>query len=185
MHWLGWWAHLAAVLDEHRWVSWPTLAVMGVAVVTDLRSRRIPNWLVFPYWLAGIVVQGVLHGWHGIGQSLAGAGLAILIFGALFLLGGMGAGDVKLCAAAGAWIGPAQTMFALIFTGLAGGAMVLIWAVLGGFVQDLFRGTGDLLAGWGRGRLRDPEATIANPGRRKMPYAPAIAVGTLFSFFVR
>ncbi len=169
----------------HSFGWWPTLIVLCVATITDLHSRRIPNWLVFPYWLAGIIVQGVLFGWHGIGQSLAGAGLAIGIFGGLFLLGGMGAGDVKLCAAVGAWIGPAQMVFALIFTALAGGVIVMIWAAMGGFLLDLFKGTGDLMAGWKSGTLRDPEATIENPRRRKMPYAPAIAIGTIFSFFVR
>jgi prepilin peptidase CpaA len=169
----------------HSFGWWPSLVVLSVATITDLYNRRIPNWLVFPYWLAGIVVQGVLFGWHGIGQSLAGAGLAIGIFGLFFLLGGMGAGDVKLLAAAGAWIGPRQMVFALIFTALVGGVIVVIWAVVGGFLPDLFKDTGDLMAGWKRGTLRDPEATIQNPRRRKMPYAPAIAVGTLFSFFVR
>jgi prepilin peptidase CpaA len=169
----------------HSFGWWPTLIVLCVATITDLHSRRIPNWLVFPYWLAGIVVQGVFSGWHGIGQSLAGAGIAIGIFGGLFLLGGMGAGDVKLCAAVGAWIGPVQMVFALIFTALAGGVIVVIWAAMGGFLLDLFKGTGDLMAGWKNGTLRDPEATIENPRRRKMPYAPAIAIGTIFSFFVR
>jgi prepilin peptidase CpaA len=169
----------------HSFGWWPTLIVLCTATITDLHSRRIPNWLVFPYWLAGIVVQGVFFGWHGIGQSLAGAGLSIGIFGGLFLLGGMGAGDVKLCAAVGAWIGPAQMIFALIFTALAGGVIVMIWAAMGGFLLDLFKGTGDLMAGWKSGTLRDPEATIENPTRRKMPYAPAIAIGTLLSFFVR
>lgn len=169
----------------HSFAWWPTLIVLTVATITDLRSRRIPNWLVFPFWLAGMVVQGVLFGWHGIGHSLAGAGLAILIFGVFFLLGGMGAGDIKLCAAVGAWIGPAQLLIALVLTGLAGGLMVVIWAVLGGFLLDLLKGTGDLMAVWKRDTLHDPEATIENPGRRKIPYAPAIAVGTLISFFAR
>ena len=169
----------------HSFGWWTSLVVLSVATITDLYNRRIPNWLVFPYWLAGIVVQGVLFGWHGIGQSLAGAGLAIGVFGLLFLLGGMGAGDVKLLAAAGAWIGPKQMVFALIFTALVGGVIVVVWAALGGFLLDLFKGTGDLMAGWRRGTLRDPEVTIENPRRRKIPYAPAIAVGTLFSFFVR
>jgi prepilin peptidase CpaA len=169
----------------HSFGWWPTLVVVSVATITDLYSRRIPNWLVFPFWLAGIVARGVYFGWHGVWQSLAGAGVAIGIFGVFFLLGGMGAGDVKLCAAVGAWIGPAQTLFALIFTALAGGVIVVVWAALGGFLLDLFKGTGDLMAGWKSGTIRDPDATIENPKRRKIPYAPAIAVGTLFSFFVR
>src|ERR1035438_6806297 len=72
---------------------WPTLIVLAVAMFTDLRTRRIPNWLVFPFLLAGIMVSPWRHewggnsqsksigwhglgqfGWHGLGQSLAGLG---------------------------------------------------------------------------------------------------------------
>ena len=35
---------------------WPAVVVLGVATFTDLRSRRIPNWLVLPFLLAGIAV---------------------------------------------------------------------------------------------------------------------------------
>jgi prepilin peptidase CpaA len=93
-------------------------------------------------------------------------------------MGGMGAGDVKLCAAIGAWIGPSQLMISLIFTALVGGVMALLWALFGGFLKELFLHTGDLAFGSkDRG-----EVTLKNPLRRKMPYAPAIAVGTLISF---
>ena len=87
-------------------IYWPTVAVLAVATFTDMRSRRIPNWLVLPFLPAGIAVSVWLHGWQGLGQSLAGFGLGAGIFGLLFCLGGMGMGDVKLCAAIGAWIGP-------------------------------------------------------------------------------
>jgi prepilin peptidase CpaA len=98
----------------------------------------------------------------------------------------MGAGDVKLCAAIGAWIGPHQLFIALIITGMAGGIMVLCWAALGGFLKDLFTGTSDLLFGWRHRGLRcDPELDLHNPLKRKMAYAPAIAIGTLISFFAR
>jgi prepilin peptidase CpaA len=170
----------------HSFAWWPTLAVLAVATFTDLRSRRIPNWLVLPFLVAGVVASGWFGGWHGIGQSFAGLGLSILIYGILFWMGGMGAGDVKLCAAIGAWIGPQQMFWALFFTSLAGGVLVLCWAVLGGFMKELFTGTGDLLFGWRRrGMRREPEDALANPLRRKMPYAPAIAIGTLISFFAR
>jgi prepilin peptidase CpaA len=179
--------------------------VLAVATVTDLRSRRVPNWLVLPFLLAGIVVspwrsdwssigQGfwlrtdwasIRQGfWHGFGQSLAGLALGFLIFGALFWMGGMGAGDVKLCAAIGAWIGPMQLLFALLVTGMAGGVMVLCWAVFGGFLKELFTDASDLLFGWKeRGMRANPEMTLANPLKRKVPYVPAIAIGTLISFF--
>lgn len=165
----------------HSFAWWPTLVVVVVATVTDLRSRRIPNWLVLPFLGAGILVSGWLHGWHGLGQSLAGAGLGLVLFGIFFWLGGMGAGDVKLAAAIGAWVGPQQLLIALVLTGLAGGAIVLVWAVAGGFLNELFRDTGSLL--FSRGQ--HGEMVLSNPLRRKMPYAPAIAIGALLSFFAR
>jgi prepilin peptidase CpaA len=155
--------------------------VLGVAVFTDLRSRRIPNWLVLPFLPLGIAVSAWLHGWHGAVQSLEGAAVGVLTFGIFFFMGGMGAGDVKLCAAIGAWIGPGQLFIALVLTGLAGGVMVIAWAAYAGFLKDLFTGTGDLVF---NGAKR-AEVTLSNPLRRKMPYAPAIAIGTLFSFFAR
>lgn len=170
----------------HSFAWWPTLILLVLVSITDLRSRRIPNWLVLPFLGAGLVVSALLHGWRGIGQSLAGVGLAIVICGAFYWLGGLGAGDLKLCAAIGAWIGPHQLFIAQIATGIVGGIWVLVWAVYAGFVADLIKSTGDLVFGWvKRGTLRDPEMRLDNPLRRKMPYAPAIAIGTVLSFFAR
>ena len=168
----------------HSIAWWPTLFVLAVATFTDLRSRRIPNWLVLPFMLAGIGVSGWLHGWSGIGQSLAGLGLGALLLGVLCWLGGMGMGDLKLCAAIGAWIGPMQLLFALVITSMAGGIMALCWAAAGGFLGELFQGAGDLVFGFTKRGLRPhPELVLSNPSSRKMPYAPAIAVGTIVSFF--
>ena len=168
----------------HSIALWPTLIVVAVATFTDLRSRRIPNWLVLPFLLAGIVVSATLHGWSGVGQSLAGVALGGLVFGVLCWLGGMGMGDLKLCAAIGAWVGPAQLLTALVITGIAGGVMAIGWAAGGGFLGELFHGTGDLLLGFGKRGLRPhPDLVLNNPLTRKMPYAPAIAIGTIVSFF--
>lgn len=168
----------------HSIAWWPTFAVLVVAVYTDLRSRRIPNWLVFPFLLSGIAVSGWQHGWSGIGHSFEGIGLGALLFGVLYVMGGMGMGDVKLCAAIGAWIGPGQLFTALVLTGLAGGVMAIAWAIRGKFLGELFKGTGDVLFAGGR-RGKDPESklVLSNPLTRKLPYAPAIAIGTLVSFF--
>lgn len=92
---------------------------------------------------------------------------------------------MKLAAAIGAWIGPLQLFQALFIAAIVGGIMALGWAACGGFLKDLFTGASDLVFGWKqRGMHRDPEMVLANPLKRKMPYAPAIAVGTLISFFV-
>jgi prepilin peptidase CpaA len=170
----------------HSFAWWPTLIVVAVATFTDLRSRRIPNWLVLPFLAAGITVSGWLDGWHGIAQSLMGLGLGILLFGVLFWMGGMGAGDVKLAAAIGAWIGPMQLFFALVVTGIVGGIMAVGWAIAGGFLSDLLKGSGNLVFGRKKGETAPgEELTLSNPKTRKMPYAPAIALGTLISFFAR
>jgi prepilin peptidase CpaA len=186
----------------HSIAWWPTLILVAVATFTDLRSRRIPNWLVLPFLLAGIAVspmrsdwQGNDHGfgWHGfgqcfagLGQSFAGLGLGLLLYGILFWMGGMGAGDVKLSAAIGAWIGPAQLFVALVITAMAGGIMALCWLAWLGFLKRLCKDVGDFIfAGKQRRMDCEPELVPANPLKRKMPYAPAMAIGALISFFAR
>lgn len=164
----------------------PTLVVLAIATFTDLRSRRIPNWLSLPFLVAGIVVSACLHGWKGVANSLEGIALGAFLFGILSLLGGMGMGDVKLCGAIGAWIWPHQMFIALVLTGITGGVMALCWATAGGFLGELFTGAGNLVFGFKkRGLKPDPELNLSNPLARKMPYAPAIAIGTLVSFFAR
>jgi prepilin peptidase CpaA len=170
----------------HSIAWWPTLIVLAIATFTDVRSCRIPNWLVLPFLVAGVGVSGWMQGWHGVGQSFLGIGLGALVLGFLCWMGGMGMGDMKLCAAVGAWIGPAQLMVALVVMAMAGGIMALCWAIGGGFVGELFDGTGDLIFGLKKRGLRPhPELILDNPLTRKMPYAPAIAIGTLVSFFSR
>jgi prepilin peptidase CpaA len=170
----------------HSIAWWPTLVVLITVTFTDLRSRRIPNWVVLPFLLAGIAVSGWIGGWSGIGHSAAGMALGGLLFGVLCWMGGMGMGDVKLVAAIGAWIGPSQLLTALVLTGIAGGIMALCWAAWSGFLGELFHGTGDLVFGLKKRGLRPhPELSLKNPLTRKMPYAPAIAIGTLASFFSR
>jgi prepilin peptidase CpaA len=87
----------------------------------------------------------------------------------------MGAGDVKLAGAIGAWIGPDQLFIALIVTAMAGGVMILLWALWAFGIKRLFnsRNTSD----------GEQKPALSSFLKRKMPYAPAIAIGTLFSFF--
>jgi prepilin peptidase CpaA len=170
----------------HSFAWWPTLIAVAVATVTDMHRRIIPNWLVMPFLLAGLTASGWIDGWHGISRSLTGLGLGLAIYGALFWIGSMGAGDVKLAMAIGAWIGPSQLFFALFVTALAGGFMVVGWAIAAGFLPDLLKGTGNLVFGRKKQAAGlDEKLVLSNPKTRKMPYAPAIALGTLISFFAR
>lgn len=143
----------------HSIAWWPTLIVLAVATFTDLRSRRIPNWLVLPFLLAGTAVFGWTHGWSGIGHSVAGMALGGIFFGILCLMGGMGMGDVKLCAAIGAWIGPSQMLIAMVLTGIVGGVMALCWATAGGVSKRLIQGYGGYYLRFEETRTSSPSGT--------------------------
>jgi prepilin peptidase CpaA len=170
----------------HSLAWWPSLIVLAIATVTDLRSRRIPNWLVLPFMVTGMVAATWTHGWHGLVLSLAGFALGATMFGVLCWMGGMGMGDVKLLAAIGAWIGPRQLLTAVVMISLAGGLLALIWVLRKGVAGEALNRTGELLCTAGRGgRSSHGESKLANPQSLTMPYAPAIALGTLLSFFAR
>lgn len=165
-------------------VWWATIIAVIIATVSDLWIRRIPNWLVVPFLIAGILFSTVTRGWTGLAQSLMGVLLGAFLLGLFHFLGGMGMGDVKLCASVGAWIGPHQLVFALVFMGLVGGLMAFVWAICGGFWKEMLTGTGDLIFGFGKRSFRRHETLVmSNPRARKLPYAPAIAIGTVLSFF--
>ena len=167
----------------HSIAWWPTVIAVLIATISDIRSRRIPNWLVLPFSLAGLAVSAIVYGWHGLEQSLLGILLGAFLMGILYWLGGMGMGDVKLCAAIGAWIGPGQLGIALVVMGMAGGLMALAWAVCGGFLRESLDGVGDLVFGMRKRGFRPHETLVLeNAKTRKLPYAPAIAIGALFSF---
>jgi prepilin peptidase CpaA len=162
---------------------WPILIAVMVATVTDLHSRRIPNWIVFPLLFGGIAVSIFGDTSVTFGQSMAGFSVGLGIAGALWWLGGLGAGDMKLVAAIGAWIGPDQLLVALLVTGLFGGVMAVLWALCYRRLIECVRGTGELFSTWRTGIRPQAQFTLANPAKLKMPYAPAIAVGTILSFF--
>ena len=158
----------------HSIAWWPSFAVLTLASVIDVYTRRVPNWLSLPFLVAGIIAQISIGGWAGAGRSFGGLALATVLFGIPAFLGGMGMGDLKLAAGIGAWIGPSQLFFAFIVTSIAGGILALAYSASRGILGDSLNRTSNLLAGEG------------NSGHKKgpsIPYVPAIAIGTLFSFF--
>jgi prepilin peptidase CpaA len=103
------------------------LLLLVVAIVFDLRERRIPNPLVATMLLAGVLVSTMLDPVvPGLLRAIAGAGIGLAIWIPGWLLRMMGAGDVKLFAAAGAWLGPAGTVNASIAAAVVGGALALV-----------------------------------------------------------
>jgi len=171
-------------VDSIAW--WPSVGVLIAASILDVCTRRIPNWLVVPFLVSGLLVRSLTEGLSGAGSSFAGLGLACLLFGVPYLLKGMGMGDLKLAAGVGAWVGPGQLFMAFIVTSIVGGVLAVGYALWRGSLGRCLDNTGDLLAQFGRLRLHPHEQIkLGAATALSIPYAPAIAIGTLFSFFAR
>lgn len=156
------------------------VVLLAVATATDLRHRRIPNALTAAGILVGLglgLAQGQLAG------SFLGLGAALAIGFPLFALGALGGGDAKLLGAVGALLGPTSLVSALLYAGLAGGAMALLQAIRRGTIVPLLMRTLDLglwAITWGRRGMR---LSLDAPGAVSVPYGAAIAVGTLAAWF--
>jgi prepilin peptidase CpaA len=153
-----------------------------VAAIFDLKSRRVPNLLTGPAFLLALAMHLTFGGW----RSLLSALLAGLICGAIFFLfylaGGMGAGDVKLVAVAGAFVGMASFPLLLVFTTLIGGGMALGLASMHGRVSHLLRNTGTIVKHhFKEGLQPHPELNVRNADQLHLPYAVAIAIGCLLT----
>ncbi|MGH7230003.1 MAG: A24 family peptidase [Nitrospiraceae bacterium] len=157
-------------------------AVLFIAVVTDLKSCRIPNWLTVPAMACGLLVHTLFDGQSGLIMSLEGLGLGLGLFLVFYVMGGMGAGDVKLMAAIGSILGPAGVLSVAVMTGLLGGvyaaaAMIANW----GLRETVQRVKTMLLTQTG-----DPESdfTVTPRSQLQLRYALVIGLGTLLSQLV-
>lgn len=104
------------------------LALLLVALIggwTDLRSRRLPNWLSLSGVIVGLGLNTFFQSGPGFKLALAGLGLALLIYLPLYLIRAMGAGDVKFMAAVGALVGPENWIGIFLTTAILGGVASL------------------------------------------------------------
>lgn len=165
-------------------------ALLGAAVWHDVRTRRIPNGLVLGGALAGLALNAALPagaslfadppGGLGLLASLAGLGLGLATLLPMYALGAMGAGDVKLMAMVGAFLGPDGVLGAALLSLLTGGVLALAMALWMGALPQVL---GNLclmlrhsLLGWLLGNAATFEPPPASTGQ--LAYAIAIAGGT-------
>lgn len=103
------------------------LAVAAVGAVTDVRAGKVWNSLTYPAIVAGLVLNAALAPPVGLGLAQASLGLAVgfVPLFVFYLAGGIGGGDVKLMAAAGAFLGAYDTAIALMYACVTGAVLVV------------------------------------------------------------
>jgi len=155
------------------------VAVALIAGFTDWRSRRIPNWLTVPAFAAGLAVNSLAFGWHGLRSSLLGAGFALAVLLPFVLLRSLGAGDWKLGGALGACLGWPAMADVLIGSVFVAGVMALVLVIYKGRLLQTFRNIWRILASMLALRLPASEVSLDNPQSLKIPYGVALALTTL------
>lgn len=165
--------------------AWLLSAVLVEAAIIDGLRLRVPNWLTYHLALGGLAYAAWAWGTTGLLWSLAGlaTGLALLL--PLYAIGGMGAGDVKLLAAVGAWSGAAVVFGSFVASAVVGAAIALGMIALSGDVarhREMFRTIArEVLT------IRDPAelsriAAARKPSMMLLPYGIPITIGTIGYF---
>lgn len=169
-------------------IVWVAFVVTTVAAVIDFRRFHVPTALTFPLSLLGLVFHTTLGGLNGLQYSFSGIAVGILALLVFYVMGVMGAGDVKLLAAVGAWIGPANTLYVFCVAGIVAGVhslAVLTWQRRLRVVPIIFQLTLVQMMTLGRHLMRSDSASLAEttqrPDRHRyvMPFAVMIAVGVI------
>lgn len=163
---------------------------MLAASWTDLRTRRIPNRLVLIGLIIGLLLQMTLprglgmfsHEPGGLGllQGCAGAAVGLLTLLPAYALGAMGAGDVKLMAMVGAFLGPLGVIGAALLSMLTGGVLALVGAAWSGKLLKVLDNVLQMLVHAGFSVILGDAVRIIEPPELtgKLAYAVAITIGT-------
>lgn len=151
----------------------------------DVRERRVPNVLTAGGLALGLLL-GALDGWTGLGSAALGAALGFLAALPVFLVGGLGGGDVKLLAAMGGFLGPGKLPVALLAIALLGGLMAAVEVIRRRAVGQTLRNMRDIVTSLGhetfsrwKARESGEALTVDASGAITIPYAVAISAGAV------
>ncbi len=146
------------------------------AAATDLRGRRIPNWLTVPGLLIGVAVNTTLSGWSGLALSLKGAALGLALLLPFVLLRSLGAGDWKFAIALGGFTGPGLLIDLLLTSVFVAGAMALTLVIYKRRFLQTMRNIGHILISLVTFRLPGSHVTLDDPNALKIPKGVALAL---------
>lgn len=164
-------------LQPNQWVA---ITVALLACAFDLRTRRIPNPLTFGAAALGLCYAGLTGGPWGLATSVGGWCTGCGLFLPFFLLRGLGAGDVKLAAAVGAWMAPGEALWMALYAMIAGGVMAILMALATGYLRTAVDNLYVLLAHFRvTGVQPHPDLTLERGKGPRLPYAFPIAAGTI------
>jgi prepilin peptidase CpaA len=152
---------------------------------TDLRARRIPNWITVPAFVVGVVVNTILNGRDGLKAALLGAVLGFGLLLPFYLLRSMGAGDLKFVVALGAFTGPSRLVDVLIGSVFVAGAMALALVIYKRRLLQTLRNIGHILISLITFRLPGAHVTLDDPNSLKIPKGVALALTVVFYAFLQ
>ncbi|MCH2200686.1 MAG: A24 family peptidase [Fuerstiella sp.] len=160
-------------------------AILILAAWIDGKELKVPNWITFPMVLSGLVYSTCTGGWGGMGAGLAGmaTGLACLL--PLYAVGGMGAGDVKLMAGIGAWLGWQITLAAFVVSVVVGAVMAVLMVLYRGAWKKHYETFLTIFSEWIV--IRNPYELSRIAAERKptmalLPYGIPICIGSIGYF---
>lgn len=150
-------------------------ALLAVVARSDIAARRIPNALVLVVAVLGMCVGAtILRAPVGLRGAIAGLALGLALWVPFWLMRVLGAGDVKLAAAIGTWLGPAGVLEASVLAAVAGGVLALAVLARRRRIAALASGVALWAAALQRGELTKP---LVNDKTDVLPYGVALAVG--------
>jgi prepilin peptidase CpaA len=168
-----------------HWDIWLVSAVLIVAAVIDGYQLKVPNWITFPFIIAGWVYSFAFYGFEGLGWSLLGMVIGLALLLPAYAIGGMGAGDVKLLAGVGAWVYGTHTFYAFCWSAIIGAilavGMVLARKAWTKHKNQFWMIYNEIIT------IKNPEVLAGIAAQRKssmllLPYGIPICIGTILYF---
>lgn len=170
------------------WPVWVVTITLIVAAIIDGMKLKVPNWITFPMIASGWIYCAAFSpyaGWEGLGLSLFGTAVGLAVLMPAYAVGGMGAGDVKLMAGIGAWVGPTVTLYAFAVSAIVGGVIAVIMVLSQGAWHKHKNQFWSILSEFAT--VKNPEVLAGIAAERKprmflLPYGIPIAIGTIAYF---
>ena len=150
-----------------------------VLCVSDIRHRRLPNVLTLGGLLVALVMAFGVGGTPALVDALMAVGCAFLFLIIPFLLRAAGAGDVKMLAAAAAFLGLHTIPFFLLATSFGGLAVAIVMICMRQVTAARLKHAFRTLFDWRYDRKAGKAALPPKDDERaRVPFGCAIAIGT-------